>query len=360
LGVTLVADGLREPVYVAAPPGDSRLFVVERSGRILVMSRDGSSKKIFLDASSLVSTFGSERGMLGLAFHPQYAQNGRFFVTYTGLDGGVHLDRYEVSGANADAANAASRAELLDVAAPGTSHYGGMIAFTPDGNLLMSVGEGAAFAEPGGQSQNPRSLLGKILRLDVDHGQPYAIPAGNPYEFRDDGAPEVWALGLRNPWRFSIDPTTRQLFLADVGDNSYEEVNIVPVDEGGLNYGWSFFEGPTCQYSTDLCTSAEFHTPEVEYTHQPPCTSITGGIVYRGDAIPEHRGRYFYSDYCLGWIRSLRYEGGQVTEALDWATSLPSSNIVSFGEDGFHELYAVSLTGRIYRLGGTVESASKP
>jgi glucose/arabinose dehydrogenase len=339
-------------VYVAAPPGDPRLFVVERAGRILVMNRDGSERRTFLDASALVSTFGSERGMLGLAFHPQYAQNGRFFVSYTGVDGGVHLDRYQVSAAAPAAVNPATRKELLNIAASGTSHYGGMIAFTPDGELMMSVGEGAAYAEPGGESQNPRSLLGKVLRLDVDGGEPYSIPAGNPYAHRTDGAPEVWALGLRNPWRFSIDPTTRQLFLADVGDNSYEEVNIVPVDEGGLNFGWNYYEGPTCQYSVDVCSSAVFHTPEVEYTHQPPCTSITGGIVYRGDAVPENRGRYFYSDYCLGWIRSLRYEGGQVTEELDWATSLPSDHIVSFGEDGFRELYAISLSGRIYRIGG--------
>lgn len=350
LGVTLIADNLNAPVYVAAPPGDSRIFVVERDGRILVMQRDGSAKSVFLDASPLVSTFGSERGMLSMAFHPQFASNGRFFVTYTGNDGGIHLDRYRLTNPAATVADPSTRKELLDIEAPGTSHYGGMMEFTPDGKLMMSVGEGAAFAEPGGESQNPHSLLGKVLRIDVD-GDSYSIPPGNPFATGESGAPEVWAMGLRNPWRFSIDPETRQLFLADVGDNSYEEVNIVPVDEGGLNYGWNYYEGPTCQYSADLCNSAEFHTPEVEYTHQPPCTSVVGGIVYRGTEAAEHRGRYFYSDYCLGWIRSFRYVAGHVTEELDWATSLPSDHIVSFGEDGFNELYAISISGRVFRIG---------
>jgi glucose/arabinose dehydrogenase len=290
--------------------------------------------------------------MLSIAFHPHFAANGRFFVTYTGNDGSVHLDRYQVSPSAPDAALASTKRELLNVPAPGVQHYGGMLEFTPEGKLLVSIGEGGTFAEPGGESQNPASLLGKILRIDVDGSDTYTIPEGNPFVSLPNARQEIWAMGLRNPWRFSIDPLTRELYVADVGDNSYEEVNIVPLDEPGLNYGWNYYEGTVCQFSADLCASADFHAPEIQYTHQPPCTSITGGIVYRGNAVPENQGRYFYSDYCLGWIRSVRYAGGEVSEEVDWATSVPSDHIVSFGEDGQNELYAVSLSGRIYRILG--------
>jgi len=352
LNVEVAADGLTDPVYVTAPPGDPRLFVVERRGVVRVITPHDSKARVFLDVSADVSTFGSERGMLSLAFHPEFAQNGRFFVTFTGNDGAVHLDRFQVSATDANTANPATRVELLNVPAPGIQHYGGMMEFEPDGSLLVSLGEGGTFTEPGGEAQDPETLLGKLLRLDVDAGTPYSVPADNPYVGHPNTRPEIWAMGLRNPWRFSIDPATRELYLADVGDNSYEEVNIVPLDAPGLNYGWNYYEGRNCQFTADLCSSEDFHLPEVEYAHQPPCTSVTGGIVYRGTAHPEHRGRYFYADYCLGWIRSLRYVGGAVTEELDWATSVPSDHIVSFGEDGQHELYAVSLGGRIFRVGG--------
>jgi glucose/arabinose dehydrogenase len=351
LSVQLVATGLESPVLVASPPGDSRLFVVERRGVIRIVRSGQPAAEPFLDLRGEVSTFGSERGMLSMAFHPQYAQSGRFFVTYTGIDGAVHLVRFERSGNNPDVANPATRQELLRIPTPGVQHYGGMMQFTPEGKLLVSIGEGGTFTEPGGEAQNPETLLGKLLRLDVDSGDPYRVPSDNPYANRENWRGEIWAMGLRNPWRFSVDPSTRELYLADVGDNSYEEVNIVPVDTPGLNYGWNYFEGPNCQFA-EFCTSGEFHLPEVEYSHQPPCTSVTGGIVYRGTAYPEHQGRYFYADYCLGWIRSLRFVGGRVTEELDWATSIPSDHIVSFGEDGANELYAVSLSGRIYRIEG--------
>lgn len=301
LNVEIAADGLQNPVYVTAPTGDPRLFVVQRSGVIRVVRGGHVATLPFLDRSSEVSTFGNERGMLSLAFHPHFASNGRFFVTYTGNDGGIHLEEFHADPA-ADVADAASLKTLLNVPTSGVQHYGGMLEFTPEGKLLVSFGEGGTFTDPGGESQDPESLLGKLLRIDVDAGSPYAIPATNPYVSVANARGEIWAMGLRNPWRFSIDPTTRELYVADVGDNTYEEINIVPLDSAGLNYGWNYYEGPNCQFTADLCSEGDYHLPEIDYTHQPPCSSVTGGFVYRGTAHPEHQGRYFYADYCLGWI----------------------------------------------------------
>lgn len=351
LGVQLVASGLKSPVFVAAPAGDARLFIVERGGRIRVVQDGTLLPTPFLDLSDEVSTFGNERGMLGLAFHPDFAINRRFFVSYTGEDGGIHLEERLALAATPNVADPAIRKTLLNLPTSGTQHYGGMMQFTPEGALLISVGEGGYFSEPGGEAQNPGSLLGKLLRLDVNSGDPYSIPADNPYIDVEGWRPEIWAMGLRNPWRFSVDAATRTLYLTDVGDNLYEELNIVPVDVPALNYGWNYFEGPNCQFTLDLCMSGEFHDPELDYPHQPPCTSITGGMVYRGTGLPEHQGRYFYADYCLGWIRSLRYIAGAISEEIDWAPSIPADNIGSFGEDGFGELYAVSLDGKVFRIG---------
>lgn len=351
LTVDVVANGLNNPVHVASPPGDTRLFVVERAGVVRIVENGTVRQQPFLDASSEVSTFGSERGMLSIVFHPQYAANRRFFVSYTGNDGNIHLAEYRASTTDPNVASAATRTSVLSIPTTGVQHYGGMLAFTPEGYLLMSVGEGGTYSNPGGESQNTSTLLGKLVRLDVDGGSPYTIPPDNPYAGVEHARPEIWALGLRNPWRFSIDPLSQQLYLTDVGDVLYEEVNVVPSNAPGLNYGWNFFEGSRCQFGLDFCSSDEFHAPQIEYPHQPPCSSVTGGIVYRGAAVPEHQGRYFYSDYCLGWIRSFRYFAGTITEQLDWATSTPAERIVSFGEDGTGELYAVSLTGRIFRIG---------
>lgn len=351
LEVTVVGSGLDAPVHVTAPPGDTRLFVVEHGGTIRIIENGTVRAQPFFDLSAEVSTVGAERGMFSLAFHPQYAVNGRFFVTYTGNDGAIHLASGRADPANPSAALQSSFRDLLTIPTPGVQHYGGMLSFTPEGKLLMSTGDGGSYGDPIGEAQSPESLLGKILRLDVDGGEPYAIPADNPFAGVEFARGEIWAMGLRNPWRFSIDPLARRLYVADVGDYLFEEVNIVPLDQPGLNFGWNIYEGGSCQLNGDFCTQTSFHAPEIEYTHQPPCTSITGGIVYRGTQFPEHQGRYFYADYCLGWIRSVRYEGGLVTEQLDWATSIPSERIVSFGEDGAKELYAVSLEGRIFRIG---------
>ena len=350
LGMTVVADNLDNPLFVTAPVGDPRLFIVEREGRIRVVENGQLLATPFLDLTTDVSTFGNERGMLGLAFHPDFAANRRFFVTFTGNDGGIHLEEFTAQAAAPNLADLSARKVLLNIPTPGVQHYGGMMQFAPDGELLVSIGEGGYFSEPGGEAQNPGSLLGKLLRLNVDAGDPYSVPADNPYIDVEGWRPEIWAMGLRNPWRFSVDAATRTLYLADVGDNLWEELNIIPLDAPAVNYGWNYFEGPNCQFTLELCASGEFHAPELDYPHQPPCASITGGLVYRGTATPEHTGRYFYADYCLGWIRSLRYVAGSISEEIDWAPSIPAENIASFGEDGFGELYAVSLNGRVYRI----------
>ena len=352
LGMAVVADNLDNPLFVAAPVGDPRLFIVEREGRIRIVQDGQLLPTPFLSLTSDVSTFGNERGMLGLAFHPDFATNRRFFVTFTGNDGGIHLEEFTAQAASPNLADLASRKVLLNIPTPGVQHYGGMMQFTPDGELIVSIGEGGFFSEPGGEAQNANSLLGKLLRLDVNSGSPYSIPADNPFVGVEDKRPEIWAMGLRNPWRFAVDASTRTLYLADVGDNLFEELNIVPLDAPAVNYGWNYFEGPNCQFTLELCASGEYHSPELDYPHQPPCASITGGMVYRGTATPEHIGRYFYADYCLGWIRSLRYNAGTISEEIDWAPSIPIDNIASFGEDGFGELYAVSLDGRVYRITG--------
>lgn len=354
LNLELVAEGLDNPLLVAAPPGDNRLFVLERGGKVRLITNGTVAATPFLDISPNVSTFGAERGALGLAFHPQYASNGRFFVSYTSHEGTIRVEEFFAPAPSGPTANPDARRRLFDVVTPGVQHFGGMLQFTPEGLLLISFGEGGLYSEPGGASQDPTSLLGKLVRVNVDGGEPYAVPADNPYTERPEWRPEVWAVGLRNPWRFSIDRATRSLFVADVGDNTYEEINVVPLDSAGLNFGWSIYEGPQCLYASDIC-EGDFHDPELEYTHLPPCTSVTGGIVYRGTRNAEHQGRYFYSDYCLGWIRSFRYEHGQLTEAIDWATRPATDRIASFGEDGFGELFAVSLRGRVYRLGSEAD-----
>lgn len=353
LSLELIADGLDNPLLITAPPGDQRLFVLERRGVLRVIQNGTLVATPFLDLSSQVSTFGNERGALGAAFHPQFATNGRFYLSYTSNDGTIRVEEFRAPSPSLNVADPTPRRRLFDLVTPGVQHFGGMLQFTPEGLLMVSFGEGGLYSEPGGAAQDPTNLLGKLVRVNVDQGEPYSVPVDNPFSTRPEWRPEVWAIGLRNPWRFSIDPVARALYVADVGDNTYEEINVVPLDSAGLNYGWSIYEGPMCLYSADLC-SGEFHEPELEYTHLPPCTSVTGGVVYRGARHAEHQGRYFYSDYCLGWIRSFRFNNGELMETIDWAPTLPADRIASFGQDGFGELFAVSLRGGVYRVGAEI------
>lgn len=333
----------RDPVHLTAPPGDDRLFLVEQAGRVRVI-RDGEAlPEPFLDISDRVAS-GGERGLLSMAFHPDYVSNGTFFLDFTDPDGDTRVERWRVS-ADPDRADPASAREILAVDQPYGNHNGGHVLFGPDGMLYVTLGDGGSGGDPQGNGQDRTTLLGTILRLDVDGAGTYAIPPDNPYAGHPSFRPEIWAWGLRNPWRIAFDPPSGLLFIADVGQNRREEVDVVPAAEAGLNFGWNAMEGSEC--FTARCDPSAYVPPAVEYAHSQGC-SVTGGSVYRGARIPELEGLYIYSDYCRGWLRSFRYGSGAVTDHRQWDVASAGS-VVSFGTDAAGELYIVSREG-IYRL----------
>lgn len=349
VGLAQVAGGLAFPLYLTSPPGDERLFIVEKGGRIRIVRHDSLLPESFLDISALVST-GSEQGLLGLAFHPDYAANGRFFVDYTGTDGDTRIAEYHV-GADQDHADAASARILLTVPQPYSNHNGGQVAFGPDGFLYVGMGDGGSGGDPQGHGQNPDDLLGSLLRLDVNDAQPYVIPPDNPWADSSGARGEIWNIGLRNPWRFSFDRGTRDLYIADVGQNDLEEVDVSTAATGtgrGANYGWNRMEGLSC-FGAGSCDQSGLVLPVVQYSHADGC-SVTGGYVYHGNAIPELQGHYFYADYCQGWVRSFRLENGKAVDQHTWPTLAPGGAVPSFGEDSAGELYVLSADGIAYRV----------
>lgn len=361
--IQTIASGLNRPVFLTSPPGDDRQFIVEKGGRILIMQDDAILPTPFLDASGLVST-GNEQGLLSMAFHPDYASNGRVFISYTDTAGDTRIREYRRSGANPNIANGGFAVEIIEVDQPSqyTNHNGGLIAFDPNGYLLIGLGDGGGGGDPLEQAQNTNTLLGALLRIDVDgddfpgdDSRTYAIPSDNPF-VGTAGADEIWAYGLRNPWRWSVDPATNLLYLADVGQREREEVNIVPVSTGGLNYGWDDTEGTLCYEPSSGCTTAGTTFPEFEYAHGgggaiTGC-SITGGYVYRGDDFPIYRGHYFFADYCRGNLLSLAYSpSGGVTDVRNWSAEFGFlGNVNSFGLDAQDRLYILTDDGRIHRL----------
>jgi glucose/arabinose dehydrogenase len=349
-----VATGLVNPVFVTgARDGMRRLFIVEQAGTVRVMPVDGGATSLFLDIRSRVRS-GGEQGLLGLAFHPSYSSNRRFFVYYTrAADGAIVIAEYAASPANPQVADATERV-LLTIPHPSFSnHNGGMVAFGPDGYLYIGVGDGGSGNDPSNNAQNKDVLLGKLLRIDVDRqsGQlPYAIPLSNPFAGFSDGRDEIFAFGLRNPWRFAFDRLTNQLWIADVGQGDREEVNT-PIQHGG-NYGWRIYEGSACTNNDRaLCVPSNYLFPAFEYTHTGGRCSITGGYVYRGslNSLPE--GLYVYGDFCSGEIFS--WNGTAQQLVLD--TSL---SISSFGEDDAGEIYVVALNGVVSRIAGTSGSGA--
>jgi glucose/arabinose dehydrogenase len=345
--------GLAEPTHVAAPPGDPRLFVVEREGRVRLVRAGALLAEPFLDVTALVRADGGEQGLLSVAFHPRFAENGRFFVFYTGSGGDLLLAEYAASGTNPDRADSAGGRVLLTIPHRGAeNHNGGQLAFGPDGHLYAGTGDGGGAGDPEGDAQDTSSLLGKLLRLDVDGAPPYAIPPTNP----GFAAGEVWAYGLRNPWRFSFDRETGDLYVGDVGQNAWEEVDFQPASSaGGENYGWNLMEGDGhCHGGADcLAPGLELVRPVVEYPNPEEGCAVTGGFVYRGSSIPELRGTYLYGDFCTGEVRSFRIAGGVATAGSDLTAALggPLPGLSSFGEDGAGELLAVQLgAGRVLRL----------
>jgi glucose/arabinose dehydrogenase len=345
IALAVVASGLDRPLYATAPAGDRRLFIVEQAGVVRIV-RDGKLLPTpYLDLRDRVRS-GGERGLLSIAFHPRYATNGFVFVNYTDHEGDTRVVRFTVS-ADPDRADPATAKFILHVAQPYANHNGGHVLFGPDSMLYIGMGDGGSGGDPQGNGQNRSALLGKLLRIDVDHGDPYAIPRDNPYAHPGPYRPEIWAWGLRNPWRFAFDRVAGLLYIADVGQNQWEEVDVAPARSAGLNYGWNVFEATHC-YGNAQCDPSGFTMPIVEYDHGQGC-SITGGFVYRGRALPALAGHYFYADYCSGWIRSFKLVNGAVTEHRQWR-GLDPGQVMSFGEDGQGELLVCSQNGRVYRI----------
>lgn len=345
LAVEQVASGLEQPVYLTAPEGDPRLFIVEQPGRIRIVENGKVLRAPFLDIAGKVRS-GGEQGLLSVAFHPLYRSNGFIFVNYTDNNGDTRIERYTVS-ADRNAVDAASAKLILSIDQRYSNHQGGHNLFGPDGMLYIGMGDGGSQGDPHGNGQNPNSLLAKLLRINVDRGDPYTIPAANPYA-KGGGRGEIWAMGLRNPWRFAFDRVSGLLYIADVGGSRFEEIDVVPASTPGINYGWNIMEGPSCNRSLG-CNQPGLQRPALSYPHKSSVCSVIGGFVYRGQKIPEIQGQYFYSDYCDSWLRSFGYADGKVTDQHEWPVGRLGS-VTSFGEDSQRELYITTSSGRVYRI----------
>jgi len=341
----LVASGLERPVDIRnAADGSGRLFVIEKPGRIRIIKDDVLVSEPFLDILGEVRSSGNEQGLLGLVFHPQYNDNGYFYVNYINKNGDTIIARFKVS-ADPNIADPNSEQKLLEVAQPYPNHNGGSLAFGPDGYLYIGLGDGGSKGDPNGNGQSLNALLGKILRIDVDHGDPYAIPVDNPYVGSGEVYQEIWASGLRNPWRFAFDPVTGDLFIGEVGQNKYEEIDIAPRGMGGLNFGWNYREG-LHPYAGNPPAGGVLTDPVFEYAHGPGC-SVTGGLIYRGAALPVFAGIYLFGDYCSGQVWGLLNLNGswQAQQLFSYVGA-----ITTFGVDEAGEVYLASDSGEIYRL----------
>ncbi len=342
----LVSQGYAQPLLVThAGDGSERLFVVEQQGVIAVIENGQRLAEPFLDIRFEVGSNGNEQGLLGLAFHPDFENNGYFYVNYTGLGGNTVIARFEVSD-DRNVANVDSEAPMLYIAQPYANHNGGHIEFGPDGYLYIGSGDGGSGGDPQNNGQSLETLLGKLLRIDVNVDGPYGIPADNPFA-SGGGLGEIWAYGLRNPWRFSFDTATGDLYIADVGQGDWEEVHMLPAGTGnGANLGWKFYEG-THPYEGTAPEGLQLDFPVVEYDHGSRC-SITGGYVYRGARVPAWNGIYFYGDFCSGEVMGMyQTPDGEWNSQVLWDTQ---ALITSFGIDEAGELYLVDRNGGIYQL----------
>lgn len=345
LALELVADGFVQPILVTAPRGDPRLFVVDQPGRIWVLG--GGEIQEFLDIRDAVR-FRGEQGLLGLAFHPGYEENGLFYVDFTDDRGGSVLAEFRVDPSDRNLALPGSRRDVLRVTQPAANHNGGMLAFGPDGLLWFGLGDGGGANDGFGNGQRADKRLGSMIRIAVGPGapQPFGEPVDGPF-VDAGGLGEVWSIGLRNPWRWAFDGN--DLYIADVGQNTNEEINVVPADRGGVNFGWPILEGNDCFRSSD-CDRSGMWPPVLSYTHEIGC-SITGGFVYRGVAVPELVGHYFYGDFCGGWVASIVVDAnGVVAERHEWFTAGTLPELTSFGIDAAGELYVMTTAGVVYRI----------
>jgi glucose/arabinose dehydrogenase len=346
-----VVSGLSSPVdLTSVPDGSGRLFVVEQPGLVRIVENGALLPTPFLDVRDRVESGGNEQGLLGLAIHPDYASNGFFYVNYTARQGGgdTVIARFAVSAGDPNLADPGSEKVLLGVDQPYRNHNGGGMAFGPDGYLYISLGDGGSANDPEGRAQSLDTLLGKLLRIDVDGGDPYAIPADNPFA-GGGGEPEIWLYGLRNPWRFSFDRLTGDLYIADVGQGQWEEIDFLAAGApGGANYGWDFREGAH-PFEGEPPAGLELVDPIFEYQHGFGC-SVTGGYVYRGQALPEWRGIYVLADYCSGRVWGLLRGADGAWQSQELFQS--GFSITSFGEDQDGEVYLMDRSGTIYRLQG--------
>ncbi|HBH80756.1 MAG TPA: glucose dehydrogenase [Nitrospira sp.] len=349
LKLQTVTKNLSAPILLTAPPGDAdRLFVVEQGGTIKILERtSGTELGTFLTITGISS--GGERGLLGLAFDPQYDSNGRFYVHYTDATGTIIIARFLASATNPNVADPASQAILVSIPHPTfANHNGGMVAFGPDGCLYAGIGDGGSAGDPSNNAQHLTNRLGKLLRVDPATGTACTNGTLNPFVL-GSGHPLVWGYGLRNPWRFSFDG--EDLYIGDVGQGAREEINVStgPHAGRGLNYGWRLMEGSACFNPTSSCDPGTLTLPILEYTHDKGACSVIGGYVYRGQVMPAIQGTYFYTDFCAGFVRSFRLNNGSVIEKAEWPL-LAAPSISSFGQDGLGELYLMTLSGSVFRI----------
>ena len=346
INISPFGTGFSTPVDIAHPLRDSRLFIVEQGGAIKILNANGTTNPInFLTLTNLIST-GSERGLLGLAFHPNYSTNGFFYVNYTNTAGNTVVARYTVDLNNPNLANLSSGSIILTVAQPYENHNGGCLRFGPDGFLYIGMGDGGSGGDPQNRAQNINENLGKMLRIDVNSAAPYGIPSTNPF-VGIAGNDEIWAIGLRNPWRFSFNRNNGDLWIADVGQNLVEEINKVSSSAAGLNYGWRCYEGNLAFNTTGCAPLNTMTAPVATYTHSSISgCSITGGYVYTGSNYPNFLTQYFFADYCNNKIGLLNTSG-----MISWSTAFPGTNFTAFGEDLNGELYVAGGTsGSIYKI----------
>lgn len=345
-------DGLDQPLVATAPAGDDRLFVGERAGVVRIVRGGEMLADPFLDIRGRVQV-GGEFGLLGMAFHPDFPQEPRVFVHYSAADSGATtISAFRLSD-DPDRVDPASEQILLSVPQPASNHNGGTIVFGPDGHLFVALGDGGGGGDTYGNGQDPSTLLGTLLRIDVDgssQGRPYEIPPDNPFADGQDGAPEVWAYGLRNPYRISFDDGL--VYIGDVGQSDREEIDVQPADAAGLNYGWPIMEGLMCFRSAD-CDRTGLTLPAVDYAHEDGVCGVIGGHVYRG-ANAAFAGTYLYGDLCAGWVRSFRYVDGEVTDHRDRTAELglevgDGYGLLSFGQDGNGDVYVLTATA-VHRI----------
>ncbi len=354
----LFAEGFSNPVEMQNV-GDDRLFIVEKRGVIEILQLDGTTNPTpFLDIQNIVLTPGGnydERGLLGLAFHPDYINNGYFYVNYIDNFGNTQISRFSVSTSDPNIADPDSEFQILEVEQPYINHNGGCLRFGPEGYLYIGLGDGGSAGDPENRSQNLQTLLGKMLRIDIDNTEGstnYAVPSNNPFVGDPNALDEIWSYGLRNPWRFSFDPETDELWIGDVGQGSKEEIDRAAAGVSGQNYGWRCYEGNQ-EYNTSGCPMEfDLTFPVAEYSHSGGNCSITGGYVYRGEIYENFSGIYFYADFCSGEIGTIDQSNNQINHGPY------NGSWVSFGEDKNKELYIIDNFGSIYKIGGNILSTT--